>query len=161
MKSLLLVVLVVTLLFLQLGEAAAASKPPAKLCLDMNPGLNSYLVIVTKSVGNVAMSDGATPFYSVYGVIFASPHLPQWNASLAGSGHMYKDPNANWFHFSASGFTVSPYGFDIVSVEVFWDVVTKTGTLHYMSPATSYKSTITPKEMSCGTIEIPAMPTPD
>lgn len=159
MKSLLFVILVVTVLFLQLGEAVAAAKPPAKLCLDMNPGLNSFLVIVTKSVGSVTMADGATPFYSVYGVIFASPDVLQWNAPLAGSGHMYKDPNAAWFHFSASGFTVSPYGFDIVSVEVFWDVVSKTGTLHYMSPGTAFKSTIAPTEISCGTIEIPPMPT--
>ena len=104
------------------------------------------------------MADGATPFYSVNGAIFASPDLPQWNAPLVGTGHMYKGADADWFHFSASGFTVSPYGFDIVSVEVFWNVVTKTGTLHYRSPKTGYESTITPVEINCGTIEIPPMP---
>lgn len=160
MKRLLLVPLVLTLLFFLLGEAMAAPKPPAKLCLDMNPGLNSFVVIVTKSVTNVTMADGATAFYSVNGAIFASPGHPQWNAPLVGTGHMYKGADADWFHFSASGFLVSPYGFDIVSVEVFWDVVAKTGTLHYMSPGTGYKSTITPIEISCGTIEIPPMPSP-
>ncbi len=160
MKRILLITLVLTLLFLVLGEAMAAPRPPAKLCLDMNPDLNSFLVIVTKSVTSVTMADGATPFYSVNGVIFASPGVQQWNAALAGTGHMYKGADANWFHFSASGFVVSPYGFDIVSVEVFWDVAESTGTLHYWSPGTAFKSTITPHLMSCGTIEIPPMPGP-
>ncbi len=161
MKRLLLIVpIVLTLLFFLFGDAMAAPKPPAKLCLDMNPGLNSYLVIATKSFASITMGDGATPLYSVNGVIFASPHVQQWNAALVGTGHMYKGADAEWFHFSASGFLVGPYGFDIVSVEVFWDVVANTGTLHYWSPATGYKSTITPHLISCGTIEIPPMPGP-
>jgi hypothetical protein len=158
MKRYLISIFVLTLFFSLLGETMAASKPPAKLCLDMNPALNSFVVIVTKSVASVTMADGATAFYSVNGAIFASPGHPQWNAPLVGTGHMYKDADVDWFHFSASGFTVSPYGFDIVSVEVFWDVVTKTGTLHYLAPGTGYKSTITPVERNCATIEIPPMP---
>ena len=158
MKRYFLAILVLALLFSLVGEPMAASKPPAKLCLDMNPGLNSFLVIATKSIGSVKMVDGATPFYSVNGVIFASPGVLQWSAPLAGTGHMYKGSDAEWFHFSASGFLVGPYGFDTVSVEVLWDVVNKTGTLNYMSPATSYKSTITPVLKNCATIEIPAMP---
>jgi len=158
MKRFLLVIFVLTLFFSLLGETMAASKPPAKICLDMNPTLNSFVVIVTKSVASVTMADGATPFYSVNGAIFASPGKPQWNAPLVGTGHMYKDADEDWFHFSASGFTVSPYGFDIVSVEVFWNVVTKTGTLHYGSPKTGYEATITPVEIKCGIIEIPSMP---
>ena len=158
MKRFFLAVFVLTLFFSLLGETIAASKPPTKMCLDMNPSLNSFVVIVTKSLTSVKMADGATPFYSVNGAIFASPGHAQWNAPLAGTGHMYKDANADWFHFSASGFTVSPYGFDIVSVEVFWDVVTKTGTLHYRSPESGYEATITPVEINCGTIEIPPKP---
>jgi len=158
MKRFLVAVFVLTVFFSLLGEPMAASKPPARMCIDMNPSLNSFLVFVTKSAASVTMADGVTPFYSVNGVIFASPGLPQWNAPLAGTGHMYKETDADWFHFSASGFTVSPYGFDIVSVELFWDVVAKTGTLHYWSPATAYKSTITPVEIDCKTIQIPPMP---
>jgi hypothetical protein len=158
MKRSFLAILVVAFLFSIVGEPMAASKPPAKLCLDMNPGLNSYLVIVTKSIGSVKMVDGATPFYSVNGAIFASPGVLQWSAPLSGTGHMYKGSDAEWFHFSASGFLVGPYGFDTVSVEVLWDVVNNTGTLNYMSPATSYKSTITPVLKDCATLAIPAKP---
>jgi hypothetical protein len=158
MKRSFLAILVLAFLFSLVGNPMAASKPPARLCIDMNPGLNSFLVIVTKPMGSVKMEDGATQFYSVNGVIFASPGVPQWSAPLSGSGHMYKGSDANWFHFSASGFLVGPYGFDTVSVEVFWDVVNNTGTLNYMSPATSYKSTITPVLKDCTTIEIPALP---
>ena len=158
MKRYLISIFVLTLFFCLLGEAVAASKPPAKICLDMNPALNSFVVIVTKSVASVTMADGPTAFYSVNGAIFASPGHPAWNAPLVGTGHMYKGADADWFHFSASGFLVSSYGFDIVSVRGFWDVVANTGTLHYMSPATAYKSTITPVVINCATIEIPTMP---
>ncbi len=154
------VVLVLALFFFVLGEAAAASKPPTKICLDMNPGLNSYVAIVTKSMGSLTMADGVTPFYAVHGVILSSPGLPVWSAPLAGTGHMYKEGDANWFHFAAMGFTVSPYGFDTVSVELYWDVLTKTGQLNYKSIKTGYESTITPVEMDCATIEIPSMPSP-
>ena len=76
MKRLLLVILVLTPVFSLVVEAMAASKPPAKLCLDMTPVLDSYMAIATKSVTSVTMANGPTPVYSVNGTVFAIPSVP-------------------------------------------------------------------------------------
>ena len=157
MKRLPLVILALTLFFSLVGGTMAASKPPAKLCLDMTPVLDSFVVIVTKSVANVTMADGPTPFYSVNGAVFAIPGVLQWNITLTGAGHMYKDADADWFHFSASGLSVTPYGWDTLNIEVYWNVVTKTGTLNYLV-GSGFKRSITPVEINCKTIEMPSMP---
>jgi len=72
---------------------------------------------------------------------------------------MYKDADADWFHFSSSGFSVTPYGWDTLNIEVYWNVVTKAGTLNYLV-GSGFKRIITPVEISCKTIEMPSMPSP-
>jgi hypothetical protein len=158
MKHLLLLLLVVSLFFCLVENSVAASKPPAKLCIDMTPGLDSYLVIVTKSVASVTMADGSTAFYSLNGAVFATPNVTQWNVTLTGTGHMYKDVDADWFHFSATGFSHTPFGWDPIDIEVYWNVVTKTGTLNYYLPRTGWSKSIVPVEIDCKKIELPLMP---
>jgi hypothetical protein len=124
----------------------------------MTPALSSYMVIMTKSVGSVTMADGPTSFYSVTGAVFATPNVPQWNITLTGTGHMYKEADADWFHFSASGFSHTSYGNDPLNIEVYWNVVTKTGTLNYYLPRINSYTTETPVEIDCKKIELPLMP---
>ncbi len=157
MKRFFLLVVVFTFICCWSGMAAAGSKPPAKLCLDMNPSLNSYMVIMTKSFGSVTMSDGATGLYSVAGVVFATPNIPQWTAPVTGTGYMYKGLNAEWFHFSVQSYSNTPYGTDPIMIEVYWNVVTKTGMLDYYLPRTDFHVTENPVEVDCKTIALPPL----
>ena len=86
MKRFFLAISVLALFFSLLGETMAGSKPPTKICLDMNPSLNSFVAIVTKPMGSVTMADGATQFYAVHGVLISSPGLPHMECSYRRNG---------------------------------------------------------------------------
>ncbi len=163
MKHKLLVFSVLVLFLVLAGETMAASKPPATICLSLDPtvpGTAFFTTLTVKSIGNVKMVNGQTNIYAISGFIFTPPGGPQWDYPLAGTGHMYKsEPDV--FHFSVTGSTLFSGVYYTTYLEGYWDVVDKKGLVSAKTAGTVNNVTanvvysLSPSEVSCDGVEIP------
>jgi len=163
MRYKLLIFFVVVLFLFVAGETMAASKPPAQICLRLDPitpGMAPFMALMVKSVGSVKMVNGPTNIYAIKGFIFTPPGGSLWDYPLSGTGHMYKTEDGI-FHFSVVGSTMFVGTFYTIYMEGYWNVVEKkggifaktSGTLNDVTTNITY--TFNLSEVSCETVEIP------
>lgn len=127
---------------------AGTPKPPKELCLQLSP-YTDVLVLGTKSQSKIALASGKQTFYNVVGEwdAFGSYSVP-----MSGSGHM----NGDTFHASITGAAFANGLYGLWGAEIFWDVVSSTGSASLildLNPGGN-TDTVTPVQVPCSSVDL-------
>jgi hypothetical protein len=145
-------------LLLGAAPAAAALKPPATLCLDLQGGGGGILAALTlKPFGaKVPLAAGKERFYEVLGAVRLNED-PVEGIPVSGSGHLDEEV----LHLSITGgnFSGAFLTFRSAVYEVRWNLVSRTGTVSWQqhlrvtgSPVQVDSEVGPATEVDCGTL---------
>jgi hypothetical protein len=123
MKKLILGITVLALILFASSSMAAGPKVPKNLCLRHVTNTSHYDHLAFKSIGSVPSSGGTVKMYTINGFAYVN-----YSGPVHGTG--YVTPGTTILHATYSGQGNSST-YRQKSLELFYDLVTNTGTLYY------------------------------